>query len=165
MVTSSPPLPIREGLGTERMLAPGESEAFVFRVDRAGPIGVGVAADRAGVQARLIGPAGDVLGQGAAIWRDLEAGDYVLLVGAPETGAPARIRTALVGTVPPGDGPPREEIERFLALAGAAPVAARGVVGVEDRPGPESSPPDGEENEEEEELEMTSRVAAAEDER
>ena len=51
---------------------------------------------------------------------------------------PARIRPAIVGTRPPGDGPPRAEIERYLALAGEAPPpAANATVGVEDRRGRE----------------------------
>ena len=65
------------------MLAPGESRAFRLAVTRPGLIGVGVRADRSAVDARLFDAAGVELGRGAAIWRELEAGSYSLLVSLP----------------------------------------------------------------------------------
>jgi hypothetical protein len=159
LITASELAPLREGLGEEQLLAPGESRAFRFELVSRATVGAGVRSDRAGVDARLYDAAGAELGRGAAIWRELEAGAYALVVAAPPDAPPARVRAALVGTAAPGDGPPREEIERFLALAGAAPPDAgkRGVAGEEDRyeapwrEGPPERDDGGDETEEDDE--------------
>ena len=132
LLTSSPLSPLAEGLGAERLLTAGESVAFAFRVARRAPIGVGVRSDRAGVAATLFDGAGRELDRGVVIWRELPPGEYALVVAAPDDAPPARFRPALVGTMPPGDGPPRAEIERFLALAAGEVAEHRGTVGSED---------------------------------
>lgn len=136
-LVAEPLAPLAEGLGGESLLAPGDSRGFAFHVARSGAIGVGVSADQGGVETLLFDAGGRYLGQGVVQWTELAAGDYVLVVAAPAEGRPARIRPALVGASPPGNGPPPEEARRFLALvAGEAPAvsSAAGVAGAEDLP-------------------------------
>lgn len=136
-LVAEPLAPLAEGLGGESLLAPGDSRGFAFHVAKSGPVGVGVSADQGGVETLLFDAGGGYLGQGVVQWAELAAGDYVLVVAAPAEGRPARIRPALVGASPPGNGPPPEEARRFLALAaGEAPAvsSAAGVAGAEDLP-------------------------------
>jgi hypothetical protein len=146
LVASASPLePMAEGLGEARLVAAGESRAFTFRVPVAGMAGVGVRSDLPGVETRLFDAAGDEVGGGVAIWTRLAAGEHRLVVDVPNGEVPATIRPALVGTTPPGDGPPQEQIDRFLELAGEGPAPpARAITGSRDRSEGESAEPEGE---------------------
>ncbi|MEO8198284.1 MAG: hypothetical protein ABI689_16315, partial [Thermoanaerobaculia bacterium] len=88
---------LAEGLGSESLLAPGDSRGFGFHVARAGVVGVGVRTDQGGVETLLFDAGGRFLGDGVVQWSELAAGDYVLVVAAPAESRPARIRPALVG--------------------------------------------------------------------
>ncbi|MEO8277034.1 MAG: hypothetical protein ABI639_12535 [Thermoanaerobaculia bacterium] len=126
--------PLGEGLSPEILLAPGDSYGFSFHIAQESPVGMGVRADVGGVETVLYGGDGRRLGAGVVQWSTLAAGDFALVVTAPAAGRPARVRAALVGSTPPGSGPPPEEAHRFLELAaGGAPVVV-GVAGTENEP-------------------------------
>ena len=125
---------LAEGLGGESLVAPGDSRGYRFHVARAGAVGVGVRADQGGVETGLYAADGRFLGQGVVQWAELAVGDYALVVSAPPESLPARVRPALVGAAPPGNGPPPEEARRFLALAAGEAPAVSGVAGAEDLP-------------------------------
>ncbi len=132
-ITETPVTPIGEGLGPEVLLPPGGSRWFSFRVERAGPIGVGAHAgsdvveielyDRAGH--RLPDPAGKKDGRGnrrggVIQMPELTPGDYLLALRSPVGAAPVKARPALAGLVLPDTGPPDDVIRKYLEEAGAA---------------------------------------------
>lgn len=133
-VALEPIAPAGEGLGAESLLAPGEARAWAFTVERPGPVGAGVAADDGAIESELFGPDGRSFGRALVHWRELAAGRHVLIARAPASGEPARARPALVGVAPPSDDPPREAVERLVALERGDPPAPRAAVGVEDPP-------------------------------
>jgi hypothetical protein len=127
-------VPLAEGLGTPALLAPGDSRGYAFRVARSGSIGLGVRADQGGVESVLFDASGAWMGRGVVQWLDLEAGAYVLVATAPPEGRPTLVRPALVGSEPPGSGPPPEEIRRFLTLASGEVPVPTGTAGSESLP-------------------------------
>lgn len=153
--TLDPLLPLAEGLGEERLLAPGEARAYRFELGAEGPVGVGAASSSGNVETALYDADGVELGRGVVLWRRLAAGSYVAVLRAPESGPPVRARPALVGVTPPPGGPPAEMARAFLALASEAPEAPAGTtIGSEGAPRPvEGFAPAGSQDEDEEELE------------
>lgn len=129
-----PVVAIGEGLGAETLLAPGEARAWVFTVEHAGPVGAGVAADDGAIESELFGPDGRSFGRALVHWRDLAAGRHTLIARAPAAGEPARARPALVGVAPPSSDPPRDAVERLVALERGDPPAPSAAVGAEDPP-------------------------------
>jgi len=63
-----------------------------------------------------------------AQWLDLEAGDYALAILAPNAGGPVTARPAVVGLVPPGDGPPPDVVTELLARLRGTETVAGGTV-------------------------------------
>jgi hypothetical protein len=113
-------------LGEIVLLPAGGARGYRFRLDRARRVGVGVQADAAGVELAVFDARGERLGQAVAQWLDLEAGDYAVALLAPNAGPPVTARPALVGLVPPGDGPPPEAVAELLARLGGVEPAAGG---------------------------------------
>jgi hypothetical protein len=113
-LTTSPIVPVGEGLGPEALLPPGGGRAYRFVIAEAGPVGVGVRASADVVGCDLVDAAGRLLGRGVVQMHDLEPGDYVMVVGAPTDAAPVRIQPAVVGLERPSAGPPEDVIRRYL---------------------------------------------------
>lgn len=154
-VTASPLVAMGEGLGPEVMLAPGQSRGFGFTVTTAGPVGVGVRAERDVVEARLLDATGTPLGAGTAMMTRLGPGAYVVVLHAPAAGGALRARPAVVGLVPPSSGPPEEVIRRYLRAARGEPVGDAPSTAAEDEGADEEmsieeseEPEDGEESSE-----------------
>lgn len=124
--TLEPLAPLAQGLGDEVLLAPGEARAYVFELAAEGPVGVGATSSSGDVETTLFDAGGSRIGRGIVLWRRLAAGRYVAVLRAPDEGAPARARPALVGTSPAPDGPPPEVVRAFVALAGGAPETPAG---------------------------------------
>jgi hypothetical protein len=156
-VTASALVAVGEGLGSEVLLGPGQSRGFSFTVKTAGPVGVGVRAEKDVVEARLLDATGKLLGRGVAMMPRLQPGEYLLVLHAPATGGALRARPAVVGLVPPSSGPPEEVIRHFLRAARGepeeeAPSVAPGTEGEDEEPSDEESeepeggeePPEGE---------------------
>jgi hypothetical protein len=113
-VTTTPVVPIGEGLGPEVLLGPGEARLFSFEVKHAGAIGVGVRADADKVDVTLLSASGQPLGRGSMQMPTLEAGAYLLALSAPADAAPVRARPAVVGLVPPDTGPPEDVVRQYV---------------------------------------------------
>jgi hypothetical protein len=113
-VTTTPVVPIGEGLGPEVLLGPGEARLFSFTVAHAGPIGVGVRADADRVDVTLLSGSGRPLGHGSMQMPTLEAGAYLLALSSPADAAPVRARPAVVGLVPPDTGPPEDVVRQYV---------------------------------------------------
>ncbi|MCU0290468.1 MAG: hypothetical protein MUF10_00545 [Thermoanaerobaculaceae bacterium] len=120
-VTASPLVAVGEGLGPEVLLAPGQSRGFGFTVTTAGPVGVGVRAEKDVVEATLLDAAGTPLGTGTAMMPRLGPGAYVVVLHAPAGGGALRARPAVVGLVPPSSGPPEEVVRHYLRAARGEP--------------------------------------------
>ena len=117
-LTSAPLLPVKEGVGDAVAVAPGASVLFGFEVKKASEIGIGLRADPDRAEARLMDESGKLIGTGVSQIRKLAPGRYILEARMPADASAAVVRPALVGLEPPPAGPPPEEIEKFLGLAG-----------------------------------------------
>ncbi len=113
-LTTTPVVPIGEGLGPEVLLGPGQARLFSFTVAHAGPVGLGVRAEADQVEAVLLSSTGRPLGRGAMQMPALEPGRYLLSLAAPADATPVRARPAVVGLVPPDTGPPAEELRQYV---------------------------------------------------
>ncbi len=116
--------PLAEGLAAESLLGAGEARAYAFTLDGARPIGVGLRTASPDVRATLYGPDGTPIGEGVVQMPSLAAGSYLLVVSLGADAAPASVRPALVGLVPPDTGPPPEVIRSYLVAAGLLPPDA-----------------------------------------
>jgi hypothetical protein len=118
--TATPVTEIGEGLGPEVLLAPGGSRLFSFEVKTEGPVGVGIQASSDLVESILLSSRGEVLSGGTSQFPNLKPGTYLLALRAPARGEPIHARPAVVGIVPPGDGPPEEVIRNYVQPAEAS---------------------------------------------
>ena len=123
-LTASPLIPVSEGVGAARALAPGGAALFVFDVPRAATIGVGVRSDPDSAAVRLLDASGKSLGEGVAQLQRLEPGRYILEARAPVDGPALVVRPAVVGLTPPADGPPPDVAQHYLELVGLKPTRA-----------------------------------------
>ena len=123
-LTAAPLIPVAEGVGEARALAPGGAALFVFDLDRAATIGVGVRADPDSAAVRLLDANGASLGEGVAQLRRLEAGRYIIEARAPAEGPALVVRPAVIGLVPPSNGPPADVAQHYLELVGLKPISA-----------------------------------------
>jgi uncharacterized protein len=115
------PVPIGDGLGPKRRLAPGQSRLFSFTLPAERTIGVGARASADIATTRLLGTDGEELGRGLVIMRTLPAGTYLLAVDVPADGAAVDIEPALVGATLPGNGPPDDVKASYAALVKSKP--------------------------------------------
>jgi hypothetical protein len=123
-LAAAPVAEATEGVGATVAVAPGGMAAFAFKVEHAGPVGVGIRAEPDNVAVRLLDAAGRTLGEGVAQLQQLRPGRYVLEARVPPDGAPTLVRPALVGLVPRPNGPPQNVVNDYLELAGRAPIPA-----------------------------------------
>jgi len=107
-----------DGIGEERMLAPGASRLYRIHLDTPLSIGVGVKASVDTVSCTLLNATGAELGRGLLQKHDLAAGDYLLRIEAPADGATVAVRAVVIGLHPPGEGPPTEVIQQYSQSAG-----------------------------------------------
>jgi hypothetical protein len=124
-LTTTPVTQVGEGLGPEVLLPPGATRLFSFRVQRPGPIGVGVRSSEDVVEATLMSSDGRRLGSGVAQMPTLEPGTYLLSLHAPREGRPVRARPAVVGLTPPDTGPPEEVVRQYLESYGREGAGSR----------------------------------------
>ena len=111
------PRELKEGLGPQILLAPGESRAFSFKTLQDGPVGLGLQAEADRVEAKLLDWSGALLSEGAAQMPMLKEGRYLYLLQLPSKAAPVRVRPALAGIQLPDSTPPAQ-IRRYLKQAG-----------------------------------------------
>ncbi|WP_413992806.1 lysozyme inhibitor LprI family protein [Labrys okinawensis] len=121
-VTSTPVVPVGEGIGAPVVLAPGTSALFGFEVKTAGNIGVGLRSDPDLAKARLLDAQGKVLGEGLNQLNRLEPGRYLLEARAPADAPTLIVRPAVIGLSPPPAGPPPEIASDYLQRAGLKPA-------------------------------------------
>jgi hypothetical protein len=120
-LTATPVVPIAEGLGEARAVAPGATALFGFEVTRAGSIGVGIRSEPDRAIVRLLDAAGKSLGNGVAQLHRLDPGRYFVEARIPATGRTTTIRPAVIGIKPPPSGPPPEVTRQYLEMVGLKP--------------------------------------------
>jgi hypothetical protein len=117
-LTATPVHPAAEGLGAVVAVAPGDALAFSFTLRQAARIGVGVRAEPDRALLYLLNAHGQCLATGAALLRDLPAGDYVLLTAVPPDAPTTTIQPALIGLTPHPNGPPPDTVDYYRKLSG-----------------------------------------------
>lgn len=128
-VTTTPVLAASEGLGPETLLPPSGAAAFSFHIGQEGKIGIGVRSGSDLVEATLYNEHGTAVGSGLVQMPSLKPGNYLLVLRNPPQGSTVRVRPALAGITPPGNGPPEEVVRRYLQMesaGAAAPAASEG---------------------------------------
>jgi hypothetical protein len=120
-LTATPVVPIAEGLGEARAVAPGATALFGFEVTRAGSIGVGIRSEPDRAMVRLLDAAGKSLGDGVAQLHRLDPGRYFVEARIPTTGRTTTIRPAVIGIKPAPSGPPPEVTRQYLEMVGLKP--------------------------------------------
>lgn len=131
-ISAMPLEPAGEGLGAEVLLPPGGARLYGFRVERRAMVGVGVRSSTGATEVELESAAGERLGRGVVLWRELAPGDYRLALHAPDDAAPARVRPAIVGIAPPSKAPPEATVRELVALERGDPPPPRAVLGAGD---------------------------------
>ena len=114
-----------EGLAEAVAIAPGDSVLFGFTLAAAARVGIGVQAQPDRVGLTLLDAKGASLATGAAMLRDLPAGQYVVQAAVPEDAPTTLVRLAIVGLVARPDGPPEDVVATYKALAGLTAGARR----------------------------------------
>jgi hypothetical protein len=120
-LTATPVVPIGEGLGEAKAVAPGATALFGFDVTRAGSVGVGIRSEPDRALVRLLDAAGKPLGEGVAQLHRLEPGRYLVEARIPASGRTTTIRPAVIGIKPPPAGPPPEVTLQYLEMVGLKP--------------------------------------------
>jgi hypothetical protein len=120
-LTATPIVPIAEGLGEARAVAPGATALFGFEVTRAGPVGVGIRSEPDRAMVRLLDATGKPLGEGVTQLHRLDPGRYFVEARIPTTGRTTTIRPAVIGIKPPPSGPPPEVTLQYLEMVGLKP--------------------------------------------
>ena len=124
-LTATPVVPIVEGLGEARAVAPGATALFGFEVTRAGQVGVGIRSEPDRAMVRLLDAAGKSIGEGVSQLHRLEAGRYLLEARIPSDGRTTTIRPAVIGITPPPAGPPPEVTLQYLEMVGLTAPRSR----------------------------------------
>lgn len=104
---------------TTNFIAAGEYQAWSFRVEASGLVGIGIKADRDGLRAFLYDSAQGLLGSGGLLFRRLEAGDYVLVVKGLEA-LPMEYSLVFEGLAGSLQGVPKDVIDSYKIEDGGA---------------------------------------------
>ncbi len=114
-ITSTEVTPIGDGVGPEALLAPGSARLFSFKVEREGPVGIGVRASAEVVETALLSERGERIAQGAAQMPALQPGTYLVSLRTPPDAPPVTARPVIVGLTPPDTGPPEDVVQKYVA--------------------------------------------------
>ncbi|MDJ0839532.1 MAG: hypothetical protein QNK37_23635 [Acidobacteriota bacterium] len=99
----------------ERLIASGETEVFRFTVTEYAKVGVGLSAHADRLTADLFDTGSQHLGSGPFLLRELDAGDYLLVVRAG--GPPVRYRPVVYGHLGPGNQIPDDVLRDYAEEA------------------------------------------------
>ena len=116
--TAEPVKALKEGIGAQYWLAPGESRIFRFETKSEGEIGLGlqVAADT--LRCTITDANHNVLGDGCQQFLKVDQGAYLLHVSAPGEGRPAKFRPVILGLSGSKMGVPEEYLRDFFQRIG-----------------------------------------------
>ncbi|HQN38228.1 MAG TPA: hypothetical protein PLQ31_01680 [Thermoanaerobaculia bacterium] len=119
-IALAPVTPLGDGLGEERLLAPGEAHGYTFTLETARRVGLGVRSDSGRVEGTLFAADGRTLAAGGLLWEELPAGRYLFALQLSPAAPAALAAPVAVGLTPAGLAPPpAAELARLRELAAA----------------------------------------------
>jgi hypothetical protein len=119
--TAEPVEALKEGIGAQYWLAPGESRIFRFRTESQGEIGLGLQVDADTLRCTISDANHIFLGDGCQQFLKVDKGSYLLEVSAPEDGRPAKFRPVILGLSGSKMGVPQEYLRDFFRRIGGRP--------------------------------------------
>jgi hypothetical protein len=119
--TAEPVETLKEGIGAQYWLAPGESRLFRFATESEGEIGLGLQVEADTLRCLITDTSHNVLGDGCQQFLKVDQGNYLLKVSAPGEGRPARFRPVVLGLSGSKMGVPEEYLRDFFQRIGGRP--------------------------------------------
>ena len=118
--TAEPVVQLREGIGPQDWLAPGEVRLFRFDTERLGKAGLGIQAKSERLDCAVYDEAYRLLGAGCQQYLSLDKGRYLLTVrNPPALGAvPLAFKPVLLGLSGEKNDIPEETLQEFFLRAG-----------------------------------------------
>lgn len=106
--------PLKEGAGTEVLLAPGSARLYSFEIKQQRPIGIGVRASSDIVRSTLFDEHGRALSEGVVQMQTLAPGRYYIAIDLPAGSPPVRIQPIILGLNEPDTRPPMDVLRRYV---------------------------------------------------
>jgi len=119
--TAEPVETLKEGIGAQYWLAPGESRIFRFETESEGEIGLGLQVEADTLSCTISDAGHKFLGEGCQQFLKVDRGSYLLKVSAPEEGRPAKFRPVVLGLSGSKMGVPEEYLRDFFRRIGGRP--------------------------------------------
>lgn len=119
--TAEPVEALKEGVGAQYWLAPGESRIFRFETQSEGEIGLGLQVQADTLRCTITDSDHNVLGDGCQQFLKVDRGIYLLQVSAPAEGFPAKFRPVILGLSGSKMGVPEEYLRDFFSRIGGRP--------------------------------------------
>jgi hypothetical protein len=119
--TAEPVKALKDGIGAQYWLAPGESRIFRFRTKSEGEIGLGLQVEADTLRCTISDTSHNFLGDGCQQFLKVDKGSYLLKVSAPEDGRPAKFRPVILGLSGSKMGVPQEYLRDFFRRIGGRP--------------------------------------------
>ena len=119
--TAEPVEALKEGIGAQYWLAPGESRIFRFETESEGEIGLGLQVEADNLRCTISDISHNFLGDGCQQFLKVEKGSYLLEVSAPMEGRPAKFRPVILGLSGSKMGVPEEYLRDFFSRIGGKP--------------------------------------------
>jgi hypothetical protein len=112
---------LKEGVGTERWIAPDQVHLFRFAIRASGRVGLGVQMPAEQLECSIFDQRYGIVGQGCQQYPWLDPGDFYLAIRAPSGVPPTRFRPVILGLDAPKDILPEEYLRDFFQRVGASP--------------------------------------------
>jgi hypothetical protein len=119
--TAEPVETLKEGVGAQYWLAPGESRIFQFETESQGEIGLGLQVEADTLRCTISDAEHNLLGDGCQQFLKVDRGSYLLRISAPEDGRPAKFRPVILGLSGSKMGVPEEYLRDFFRRIGGRP--------------------------------------------
>ena len=119
--TGEPVEELKEGVGPERWVAPGEQRTFRFTTASAGRVGLGVQAGADSLECEVRDPGHALLGTGCQQFLQLPAGNFLLSIRAPARTQAMRFRPVVLGLAGADASVPEAYLRDFFNRIGGTP--------------------------------------------
>jgi len=119
--TSEPLENLREGVGMESWLAPGETAVFSFTVESAGEVGIGLRTAADVLECTTYDASRRLVGSGCLQYMRLAPGKYILRIAGPKVGKAVAFRPVILGLSGSMTAVPEEYLRDFFRRIGERP--------------------------------------------
>lgn len=113
-ITATPAIPLKEGSGSEVLVASGDAQLFAFELTHPATVGLGVRASADVIRAVLYDARGTVVSEGVVQMPTLTPGRYFLVVDLPPDNLPVRVQPIVLGLDKPDTRPPYDILRRYV---------------------------------------------------